>query len=246
MGHRAKPVVRKPDTAFRDHAFAGGRIFFRGRGGEAELGRVARRENGSSLSSPKHVLRRFHCFQMEGVLPSVISLAMAFRAGQPAYSLARSRSCSPAATAATFKNGARVRSQSRSKYVLRRARRLRCEGGKTRNAPSLTSTWSSGLIRSLLHSGEVYRSIGEYEKALADLDRAEAIDPVQWTEAAFGLVVQADCHARLGNEAAALACCARLHDDFWTGSIEGAPGGSKAEIADKLRLIAAGARGRRV
>jgi tetratricopeptide (TPR) repeat protein len=90
--------------------------------------------------------------------------------------------------------------------------------------------------------GEVYRRIGEYEKALEDLDRAEAINPAQWTEDAFGLLVQADCHARLGNEAAALACCARLHDDFWTGSIEGAPGGSKAEIAEKLRLIAADAR----
>ena len=94
--------------------------------------------------------------------------------------------------------------------------------------------------------GEVYRHIGEYEKALEDLDRAEAINPAQWTEDAFGLLVQADCHARLGNEAAALACCARLHDDFWTGSIEGAPGGSKAEIADTLRRMAADARGRRV
>ena len=62
--------------------------------------------------------------------------------------------------------------------------------------------------------GEVYRLIGEYEKALEDFDRAEQIDPAQWTEDAFGLLVQADCHARLGNEAAALACCARLHDDF--------------------------------
>jgi tetratricopeptide (TPR) repeat protein len=94
--------------------------------------------------------------------------------------------------------------------------------------------------------GDVYRRIGEYEKALEDLDRAEAIDPAQWAEDAFGLVSQADCHARLGNEVAALACCARLHDDFWTGSIEGAPGGSKAEIAEKLRVIAAAARGRRV
>jgi tetratricopeptide (TPR) repeat protein len=94
--------------------------------------------------------------------------------------------------------------------------------------------------------GEVYRRIGEYEKALEDLDRAEAIDPAQWTEDAFGLVVHADCHARLGNETAALAYCARLPDGFWTGSIEGAPGGSKAEIAEKLRLIAADAQGRRV
>ena len=94
--------------------------------------------------------------------------------------------------------------------------------------------------------GDVYRSVGEYEKALEDLDRAEAINPAQWTEDAFGLLVQADCHARLGNEAAALACCARLHDDFWTGSVDGTPGGSKAEIADTLRRMAADARGRRV
>ena len=94
--------------------------------------------------------------------------------------------------------------------------------------------------------GDVYRHIGEYEKALEDLNRAEAINPARWKEDAFGLVSQADCHARLGNEAAALACCERLPDDFWTGSIEGAPGGSKAEIADKLRRIAAAARARRV
>jgi tetratricopeptide (TPR) repeat protein len=94
--------------------------------------------------------------------------------------------------------------------------------------------------------GDVYRCVAEYEKALDDLDRAEAFDPAQWAEAAFGLVSQADCHARLGNEAAALACCERLPDDFWTGSIEGAPGGSKAEIAQQLRQIAADARRRRV
>jgi tetratricopeptide (TPR) repeat protein len=94
--------------------------------------------------------------------------------------------------------------------------------------------------------GDVYRCVGEYEKALEDLDRAEAINPAQWAEAAFGLVSQADCHARLGNEVAALACCERLPDDFWTGSMEGAPRGSKAEIAQELRQIAADARRRRV
>jgi tetratricopeptide (TPR) repeat protein len=94
--------------------------------------------------------------------------------------------------------------------------------------------------------GEVYRRIGEYAKALEDLDRGEAINPAQWTEDAFGLLVQADCHAKLGNEAAALACCERLPDDFWTGSVHGAPGGSKAEIAEKLRQIVADARRGRV
>jgi hypothetical protein len=58
--------------------------------------------------------------------------------------------------------------------------------------------------------GEVYRHLGEYEKALEDFHRGEAIDPAEWKDAAFGLLYQADCHARLGHEAEALACCARL------------------------------------
>jgi tetratricopeptide (TPR) repeat protein len=90
--------------------------------------------------------------------------------------------------------------------------------------------------------GEVYRHIGEYEKALQDFDRGEAIDRRQWEEDAFGLLYQADTHARLGNEDAALACCARLPSGFWTPGVNGAPGGGKAEIADKLRRIAADAR----
>jgi tetratricopeptide (TPR) repeat protein len=100
---------------------------------------------------------------------------------------------------------------------------------------------------SLMSRGLVYRHLGEYEKALEDLDRGEAIDPKQWEEdIVFGLLYQADLHARLGNEASALACCARLPDDFWTPGIRGAPGGGKAEIADKLRRIAADARDKRV
>jgi tetratricopeptide (TPR) repeat protein len=92
----------------------------------------------------------------------------------------------------------------------------------------------------LMSRGEVYRRLGEYKKALEDLDRAEAIDPKAWEkDIVFGLLYQADVHARLGNEAAALACCARLPEDFWTPGIAGAPGGGKADIADRLRRIAA-------
>jgi tetratricopeptide (TPR) repeat protein len=94
--------------------------------------------------------------------------------------------------------------------------------------------------------GEVYRHIGEYEKALEDFNRGEAIDPEAWEkDIVFGLLYQADCHARLGDEAPALACCARLPDDFWTPGLDGAPSGGKAEIADKLRGIAADARRKR-
>jgi tetratricopeptide (TPR) repeat protein len=98
------------------------------------------------------------------------------------------------------------------------------------------SFWSRGLV---------HRHLGEYEKALADFDRGEAINPEQWEkDIVFGLLYQADVHARLGNETKALAYWARLPDDFWTPGVYGAPGGGKADIADKLRQIAADARRR--
>jgi tetratricopeptide (TPR) repeat protein len=94
--------------------------------------------------------------------------------------------------------------------------------------------------------GEVHRHLGEYEKALEDFDCGEAIDPREWEEdVVFGLLYQADTYARLGNEASALAYCARLPDDFWTPGVYGAPGGGKADIVDKLRRIAADARHKR-
>ena len=94
--------------------------------------------------------------------------------------------------------------------------------------------------------GEVYCRIGEYEKALEDFDRAEHIDPAQWVEDAFGLLVQADCHARLGNEAAAWLVARASMMIFGHLASKGLPGGGKAEIAETLRRMAADARGRRV
>jgi tetratricopeptide (TPR) repeat protein len=91
--------------------------------------------------------------------------------------------------------------------------------------------------------GEVYRHLGQYDKALEDFDRGEAINPEEWEkDIVFGLLYQADCHARLGDEDAALAHCARLPDDFWTPGLAGAPSGNKADVAEKLRQIAAAAR----
>ncbi len=96
---------------------------------------------------------------------------------------------------------------------------------------------------SFFSRGLVYRHLGQYQKALEDFDRGEAIEPKRWEEdVVFGLLYQADLHARLGDEASALAYCARLPDDFWTPDIYGAPGGGKADIADKLRRIAADGR----
>jgi tetratricopeptide (TPR) repeat protein len=93
--------------------------------------------------------------------------------------------------------------------------------------------------------GEVYRHLGEYDKALEDFGRAEALGPEEWEDDAFGLLFQADCHARLGDEGNALACCKRLPEDFWTPGLNGAPSGDKAQVAEQLRHIAAHARGHR-
>ena len=68
---------------------------------------------------------------------------------------------------------------------------------------------------SFFSRGLVHRHLGQYQKALEDFDRGEAIDPKRWEEdVVFGLLYQADLHARLGNEDSALAYCARLPDDF--------------------------------
>jgi tetratricopeptide (TPR) repeat protein len=99
---------------------------------------------------------------------------------------------------------------------------------------------------SFLSRGQVYRHLGKYEKALEDYNRGEAINPTQWREDAFGPFFQADTYARLGNEAAALERCACLPNDFWTPGLNGAPGGGKAQIADKLRRIAGEARRKRM
>jgi tetratricopeptide (TPR) repeat protein len=93
--------------------------------------------------------------------------------------------------------------------------------------------------------GEVFRHLGQYEAALDDFDRSERLMPDDWEDLGFGLLFQADCHARLGDEDKALACCERLPDDFWTPGIFDAPAGDKKAVAPQLRLIAAEARRRR-
>lgn len=68
--------------------------------------------------------------------------------------------------------------------------------------------------------------MGRFAEALRDLDAAQAMEPEEWVDC-WGPYFRADCHARLGNEAAALADCADLPDDHWTPGVEGAPAGNK-------------------
>lgn len=89
----------------------------------------------------------------------------------------------------------------------------------------------------------ILRQLGRYREALQALNRAEAMNPEDWA-GGFGLLFRADTHARLGDEAAALADCARLPDDHWTPGFFGAPGGDKQQVITEIKRRAAIARQR--
>lgn len=85
-----------------------------------------------------------------------------------------------------------------------------------------------------LSRGCVLVRLGRYREALADFNCAESLEPGNWVDC-WGPLHRADCYAKLGNEAAALADCARLPDGFWSPGINGEPGGNKTEITAEVR-----------
>jgi tetratricopeptide (TPR) repeat protein len=89
--------------------------------------------------------------------------------------------------------------------------------------------------------GNVLRNLGRYDEAAEAYNDAEAIDSEGW-HGGFGLLFRAECHARLGNEAEALADCAGLREDHWTPGLLGAPAGNKREVAAELSRLAAQAK----
>jgi tetratricopeptide (TPR) repeat protein len=89
--------------------------------------------------------------------------------------------------------------------------------------------------------GGVLHAMGQYREAIACLNRCERMEPERWAEA-LGPLIRADCHARLGNEAAALADCDTLSDDHWTPGMFSLPAGNKQEVAAELSHRAAAAR----
>ena len=91
-----------------------------------------------------------------------------------------------------------------------------------------------------LARGKVLREMGDLRGAISSYEKGEALDPTEWKNDAIGPYFQADCHARLGDEAAAIAYCRMLPSDFWTPGLFGAPAGDKTEIAAELLSIAAG------
>lgn len=97
---------------------------------------------------------------------------------------------------------------------------------------------------SRLSRGSILVRMGRYQEALEDFNRAESLEPEKWVDC-WGAFRRADCHARLGNEAAALADCERLPEGFWSPGINGEPGGNKTEITAEVRRRARAAQGLR-
>jgi tetratricopeptide (TPR) repeat protein len=89
--------------------------------------------------------------------------------------------------------------------------------------------------------GGVLHAMGRYREAISCLDRCQLMAPADWP-AALGPLLRADCHARLGDEAAALADWGTIPDDHWTPGVFGLPAGSKQEVAAELRRRAASVR----
>jgi len=89
--------------------------------------------------------------------------------------------------------------------------------------------------------GNVLRLLKRYQEALDAYNRAEATDRERW-RGSFGWLYRAECHARLGNERAALEDCAALRDNHWTPGHLGGIEGNKQQVAEELRRLAREAR----
>lgn len=91
--------------------------------------------------------------------------------------------------------------------------------------------------------GKILRELGRYCEAIDAYNRSEQMDPDEWL-GGFGPLFRADCHARLGDEAAALADCATLPDDHWKPGMFGLPlginGTSRRRFTAGLRPLAIG------
>jgi tetratricopeptide (TPR) repeat protein len=86
--------------------------------------------------------------------------------------------------------------------------------------------------------GGILRLMGRHRDAIDAYNRSEQMAPSEW-KSGFGPLFRADCYARLGDEAAALADCNSLPDDHWAPGLFGAPAGNKKEVAAELRRRAA-------
>jgi len=87
------------------------------------------------------------------------------------------------------------------------------------------------------HRGLCLRKLNRHEEAIAEFNRAQALDPESWIYT-FGPLFRAHSHALLGHLAEGLADCAALLADHWTPGLFGAPRGTKEQVTEEIRRLA--------
>lgn len=92
--------------------------------------------------------------------------------------------------------------------------------------------------------GRLHMEIGRYAEAVKDFDNAQAMAPDDWIDH-HGPFFRAECHARLGNVAAAMADCADILETHYTGGPFGTPPGNKQQVTEEILRRARGAAARR-
>jgi tetratricopeptide (TPR) repeat protein len=88
---------------------------------------------------------------------------------------------------------------------------------------------------------EIHRALGNHAEALADLNRADAMDHEEWLHS-FGPHLRADTLARLGRLDEALKDADLLPEDHWMPAHDGLPGGDKQQFLAEITRRAAMAR----
>jgi tetratricopeptide (TPR) repeat protein len=94
-----------------------------------------------------------------------------------------------------------------------------------------------GSTMTRFQRGVVLRCLGRYREAIEEFNRCEAEEPRMFSS--FLEIDRAACHASLGNLEAALADCARVPDDRCMPGFDGAPGGTKSQVIETIRRLAA-------
>jgi tetratricopeptide (TPR) repeat protein len=95
----------------------------------------------------------------------------------------------------------------------------------------------SDSVGTRFERGVVLRCLGRYHEAIEEFNRCEAERPRLYSTLLE--INRAACHARLGNLEAALADCARLPDDHWMSGLDGALRGTKSQVIETVRRLAA-------
>lgn len=107
-----------------------------------------------------------------------------------------------------------------------------------RHLDKALAVWDISTFR--FKRATVLSRMGRYQDALAEFERCGPEGERSYNTIMYAC--RATCHANVGNLEAALAECAKIHDDHCMPAVFGQFGGSKAQIIEQARRVAGAAR----